>query len=232
MRHSCGQAFSARSFDEAADVSVLRAHRLLGPTHALRQRDKDLLGQRGGLFEQLPEVTAMDDEQPNRRVREHSRRPGFPVQETHFAEEPPGTHALMTLRRHLDPGGTINDEEEMIAGLSRTREDLPGGGLQHRGDPADRAKLAHRAVLQDGYALQIADLLILTDLRSENNPSLARLVRGIGDRAVHHATHMRPTISMTRLLYSIALLRLNLERRDQNPRIGVPPVEDFSGPAL
>src|SRR4029453_5051179 len=133
-----------------------------------------------------------------------SRRPGFPVQETHFAEEPPGTHALMTLRRHLDPGGTINDEEEMIAGLSRTREDLPGRGLQHRGDPADRAKLAHRAVLQDGYALQIADVLILTGLGSGNKPSLARLVRGIGNRAVHHATHMRPTISMTRLLYSIA----------------------------
>jgi hypothetical protein len=96
---------------------------------------------------------------------------------------------MMTLRRHLDPGGTINDKEEMIAGLSRAREDLPGRGLQHRGDPADRAKLAPRAVFQDGYALQIAHLLILAELRSENDRSLARLVRGIGDRAVHHAPH-------------------------------------------
>src|SRR5205807_8050019 len=78
----------------------------------------------------LPEVTAMDDEQPNRRVSEHSRRPGSPVQETHFAEELPGTNAMMTLRRHLDPGGPINDKEEMIAGLSRAREDLPGRGRQ------------------------------------------------------------------------------------------------------
>jgi len=147
---------------------VLRAHRLLSPTHALRQREEDLLGQRGGFFEQLPEVTAMDDEQPNRRVSDHDRRPGSAVQETHFAEELPGTHAMMTLRRHLDPGGTINDKEEMIAGLSRAREDLPGRGLQHRGDPADRAKLAPRAVFQDGYALQIADLLMLAELRSEN----------------------------------------------------------------
>jgi hypothetical protein len=120
---------------------------------------------------------------------------------------------MMTLRRHLDPGGTINDKEEMIAGLSRAREHLPGRGLQHRGDPADRAKLAPRAVFQDGYALQIAHLLILAELRSENDPSLARLVRGVGDRAVHHATHdfhdLSPLLDR--------LLRLNLERRKSEP---------------
>src|SRR5438128_3829023 len=116
---------------------------------------------------------------------------------------------MMTLRRHLDPGGTINDEEEMIAGLSRAREDVPGRGLQHRGDPADRAKLAPRAVFQDGYALQIAHLLILADFASENDHGLARPVRRIGDRAVHHATHdfHDPPPLLDRLL------RLNPERR-------------------
>src|SRR5438128_11681868 len=99
---------------------------------------------------------------------------------------------MMTLRRHLDPGGTINDEEEMIAGLSRAREDLPGRGLQHRGDPADRAKLPPRAGFQDGDALQIAHLLLLAGLRSEHGPSLARLARGVGDRARHLAPHALP----------------------------------------
>src|SRR5439155_2443895 len=91
-----------------------------------------------------------------------------------------GLDSMPFLGRERDESRAVDDDEELVARLARARED---GALRHlhdRRDVGDRAELAQAAILEEGHALEVPDLLVaggaerpehLPDERSEEHTS-------------------------------------------------------------
>jgi len=86
-----------------------------------------------------------------------------------------------------DESRAVDDDEELVARLARARED---GALRHlhdRRDVGDRAELAQAAILEEGHALEVPDLLVAGGAeRPEHLPD-----------ELHHAPFVCLSVSFT-----------------------------------
>jgi hypothetical protein len=101
---------------------------------------------------------------------------------------------------HIDARGSVEDEEELVAGLVRTGKHGAGRGIKDPCDSSDAPELPLAAFLKNPDSLESLDLVPLLDGGPGRNGFQSSL--GIvGDRSVHHPAdefHGAPPIRFAR----------------------------------
>src|SRR3989442_2726537 len=134
--------------------------RVLEVPDAAGEVQDHLLGELGDLPQELPEMSAADDEHAQVGLGLHGGRAWRAIEQAHLAEELTGRQPVPLLHRERHQRRPVDDDEELVAGLALSSEDGPLGHLDDLRDIGDGAELAHAARLEDGDPLEELDLFL------------------------------------------------------------------------
>src|SRR5262249_38139837 len=124
----------------------LQMFRRLQHADAPRERDEETLSQLGHFTQHLLEVLPIDHEHAQRRRCPHGHSPRPAIEQAHLAEEIAGTQERPLLAGLLHRRRAVDDHEELVPGLTGTRERGSRGHFHHPRDVGERAELSLGAV--------------------------------------------------------------------------------------
>src|SRR5215471_7440170 len=167
----------------------LKMFRSLQHANPTGESDEQTLGQLGHLTQHFLKVLPIDHEHAQRRGRPHRDGPRPAVEQTHLAEEIPGTQEGPLLARLLHGGGTVDDHEELVAGLPGARERGSRRHLHHPRDVGECPELLLGAIGEQRHVLEVANLLVVAHARPRGLGATERLLEVLRNRAIQDAAY-------------------------------------------
>src|SRR5712692_4121531 len=138
---------------------------LFGLPHTPREGDQQDLGQFGNFPAEDREVSAVDDEEADRRVGDDGGRAGASIQQAHLAEERSGPQRYRPSPRPVDAPRSVEADEERVAWIADTGKHAAGRGVENSRDPGDPLELPLAASLKNRDFLEL-DLARVLDYGS------------------------------------------------------------------
>jgi hypothetical protein len=91
----------------------------------------------------------VDHEEADRCSRDDGGRAGVSIQQAHLAEELSGPQEHWPPRRHIDAHSSVEDEEELVSGITNTGKYGAGGSFEDSGNPGNAPELTLAASLKN-----------------------------------------------------------------------------------